>query len=194
MLKKFLLTSSLLTLTTGIAMASPAPYVGAGLGIVTTTSSFTATGTVPGTTTQVGQAANFRGVPVNVFVGFGGIVNQNLYLAGEVAGTLTTGEISNNGGLKTTYGYSASLLPGAMLSDHTLAFVRVGVARTHFSNANDTQTGAQLGLGLQTSVMQNIDLRGEYDFTAYGSFNNKYGRVSAPRSDAYNLGLVYKFD
>lgn len=197
MLKKFILASSLLTLVSSVAMASPAPYVGAGLGIVTNTSSFTATGTVPGAAgknTQIGQTANFRGVPLNVFLGFGGIINQNLYLAGELGGTIATGEISSNGGLKTSYGYSASLLPGAMLSDHTMAFVRAGVVRTHFSNANDTQTGAQLGLGLQSSVMQNVDIRGEYDFTAYGSFNNKYGRVSAPRSDAFNLGLVYKFD
>lgn len=197
MLKKVILASSIFALTTGVVIASPAPYVGAGLGIITNTSSFTATGTTvnnTGKTVQIGQPANFRGVPLNVFVGFGGVVNQNLYLAGELAGTAATGEISSNGSLKTTYGYSASVLPGAMLSDHTLAFARVGVVRTHFSNANDTQTGAQLGLGLQTSVMQNVDIRGEYDFTAYGSFNNKNGRISAPRSDAFNMGLVYKFD
>lgn len=197
MLKPFLLASSIIALTTSVALASPAPYVGAQLGIVTNTSSFVATGTVPnaaGKAQQVGQAANYRGVPVGVLAGFGGVINQNLYLAGEIAGTIATGEIASNGGLKTTYGYSASILPGAMLSDHTLAFVRAGVVRTHFSNANDTQTGAQLGLGLQTSVMQNVDVRGEYDFTAYGSFHNKVGRVSAPRSDAFNVGLIYKFD
>jgi opacity protein-like surface antigen len=192
MLKKFLLASSVFVLATGVAVASPAPYVGASIGIATNTSSNVATNKVGKLVTS--QPGNFRGIPFDVFAGFGGIANQNLYLAGELSATVGTGEITNKNQLKTSYGYAASIVPGVMLSDHTLAYARAGVVRTRFANANNTQTGGQVGLGLQTSLMQNIDVRGEYDFTAYGSFNNKYGRVSAPRTDAFNIGVVYKFD
>jgi outer membrane immunogenic protein len=192
MLKKFLLASAIVSVTSSIAVANPAPYIGAGLGIVTNTSSSVANSKVG--TTILSQPGNFRGVPFNLFAGYGGVVSQTIYLAGEVFGTVGTGEISNSNELKTTYGYGASVIPGVLLSDHTLAFVRAGLVRTRFSSANSTRTGGQIGLGLQTCVTQNVDVRGEYDYTSYGSFNNSIGNVSSPRSDAFNLGLIYKFD
>ncbi|TAK72013.1 MAG: porin family protein [Gammaproteobacteria bacterium] len=182
MLKKILIASAILAST--IAMADPAPYIGAGLGIVANTTKDGGNG----------DPANFRGVPFNLFAGYGGVVNQNLYLGGELTGTVGTGEISDQGRLKTSYSYGASVVPGVMLSDHTLAFGRVGAVKTRFSDQDKSTTGTQLGLGLQTSVTQNVDLRGEYDFTAYNSFTSGNERISAPRSDAFNLGVVYKFD
>ena len=50
--------------------------------------------------------------------------------------------------------------------------------------------GAQFGLGLQTSVTQNMDVRGEYAYTDYANV----GSVRSPRADEYTLGLVYKID
>src|SRR5579883_1693444 len=183
MLKKILLAIAVRASTAAMA-ADPAPYVGAGLGIVNNTSSDAGNG-----------SAFFRGVPFNAFVGYGGVVNQALYLAGEVGVTVGTGEISNHYGLKTTYSYGASVLPGFMLSDHTLAFARVGAVKTRFSNQDKTASGGQFGLGLQTSLTPELDLRGEYDFTAYNSFTSSGNdRISSPRSDAFNLGVVYKFD
>jgi len=196
MLKKILIASSILAVTSGIAAANPAPYVGASIGITANTSSSAAYGknVTGGVSTTLSSPANYRGVPFSVFAGYGGVISENFYLAGELSGTVATADISNNNGLKTSYGYGASVIPGVMLSDHTLAFARAGVVRSNFSNANSTQTGGQFGLGLQTSVTQNVDVRGEYDFTAYRSLNNSIGRVDSPRSDAFNLGLVYKFD
>ncbi len=192
MLKKTFLISSILAATTGIAFANAAPYVGGGLGIITnTTSSFPTARSGSHIYTQPG---NFRGVPFNVFAGFGGVVSQQLYLGGELFGTIGTAEISNNQGLKTSYGYGASLIPGFMLSNYTMAFLRAGVIRTRFSDVGDTQTGGQVGLGLQTTVTQNVDVRGEYDYSSYGSFNNNIGKISSPTSDAFNLGIIYKFD
>jgi len=81
-----------------------------------------------------------------------------------------------------------------MLSDHTMAYARLGVVRTRFSDTSSTQTGGQFGVGMQTTVTQNVDLRGEYVYTAYSSFNNSISSISSPRSDAFNLGLIYKFD
>ena len=193
MLKKFLFASAIVALTSSAAIANPAPYVGAGLGIVANTSSSVAVVRTSNNTVFT-QPGNYRGVPFNVFAGYGGVVSQSFYLAGELSGTVGTAEISSKNGLRTTYGYGASIIPGIMLSDHTLAFARAGLVETRFSDADKTRTGGQLGLGLQTSVTQNVDIRGEYDFTGYNSYNNALGRVSSPRTDAFNLGLVYKFD
>lgn len=184
MLKKIILGSVMLATTTGIALANPAPYIGAGLGIIANT-------------TNNGMYGSYRGVPFNVFAGYGGLLTDSFYLAGELDGTLTSGVIADNGAIKSTYGYGLSVLPGVMLNDRTLAFARLGVVRTRFSDISTTQTGGQLGFGLQTSLTQSIDLRGEYDFTAYRSVSTTfYGfRFSAkPRQDAFNLSLVYKFE
>lgn len=191
MLKKILLASAIATLTSNVIAGVPAPYVGAGIGINTNTSSSVTTSSVP---VPVNPPGNFRGVPFQVFAGYGGQINQNFYLAGEVFWKVATAEISNNSGLRTSYGYGASIMPGVMLCDNTFAFVRAGVIRDHFSNADSTRTGGQLGLGLQTNVTQNIDVRGEYDYTAYGSFNNTIGRVASPTTDSFNVALIYKFD
>lgn len=179
MLKKFLFASSLLAITTGTVLANPAPYIGAGLGITTNTSS---------TNGKIHTSpSNFRGVPFNVLAGYGGVINQSFYLAGEAFATVGTATISSNyGSVRSSYGYGVSILPGVMLSDHTLAFARLGAVRTAFPTAK--KTGGQLGLGLQTSVMQDIDIRGEYDYTAYSSIS----AISKPRSDAATLSLIYK--
>lgn len=192
MVKNFLVATAIMASSVSVAFANSTPYVGAGLGIATNTSSSVATGVINGVVQN--SPGNFRGVPFNVFAGYGGVVNQNFYLAGEVNGTIGTAELSNNNGLKTSYGYGVSIIPGVMLSDHTLAYGRLGVVRSRFTNANNSQTGGQFGVGLQTCVTQNVDIRGEYDFTAYRSLNNSIGRVSSPRQDAFNLGLIYKFD
>lgn len=188
MFKKIILASAVLASSASFAMNSPAPYVGASLGITANTSNIKGTGS--------NAIGNYRGVPFNVFAGYGGIVNQNFYLAGELAATLGTGDIQDNG-LKSSYGYSASILPGVMLSDRTLAFARAGIVRARFPKQNSNSTGGEIGAGLQTSLTQCLDLRAEYDFIAYRSVSGRTGGVNysvSPRSDQFNLGLIYKFD
>lgn len=179
MFKKLLIATAVLATSSSIALAnSAAPYVGASLGVNNITAS---------------NAGSYRGAPVSIFAGYGQTVYNNIYLGGEVFGTLGTMELSSTSfgiaGLKTSYGFGASFIPGVMLSDRTLAFVRAGIVRTRFSSIKQNSTGAQIGLGLQTNLMQNWDLRGEYDYTAY----SQVGGVS-PKSDLFNLGLVYKID
>jgi outer membrane autotransporter protein len=90
-----------------------------------------------------------------------------------------------------------------MLSDHTMAYGRVGVVRSRFEFSNSTPgttdvrkniNGGQIGLGLQTSLTQNLDLRGEYDYTKYKTTKLSNTTDFDPRADSFNLGLVYKFD
>lgn len=186
MLKELSVAGAILFLTSSAAIANSGPYVGAGLGITANTA----------TTNTFGS---FRGVPLSVFMGYGGMVYQNFYLAGELTGTLATGEISNQGAVKTSYGYGASIMPGFVLCDHTITYARLGIVRTHFpqvrvptASTSTDQTGGQFGLGIQTALTQNVDLRGEYDFIAYQSVSS--GNYSAhPRSDVATASLVYKF-
>lgn len=191
MLKKIILASAIAAATTGIAVANTAPYVGASVGIINNTADVKANGS-----NFTGGA--YRGVPFNLFAGYGGVISQSFYLAGELFGTVGTANISDNTQLKTSYGLGASVIPGIMLSDHTLAYARAGILRSRFPNGNgNTQTGGQFGLGMQTSLTQNVDLRGEYDFAAYQSKNYNLGTTTAsvaPRSDAFSVGLVYKFE
>lgn len=174
MFKKLLVASAILAASSSVALAGAAPYIGGSLGVQANTST----------------DANARVLPVTVFGGYGATVGQNIYLAGEIFGLPGSSSLNSNG-LRTTYGYGASIIPGVMLSDHTMAYARGGVVRSQFTTANKIVTGGQLGLGLQTNVAQNWDLRGEYIYTAYRSVSSDIGK---PRGDQVNFGLMYKFD
>lgn len=177
MLKRLCLAFVVASCSAG-SFASSGPYLGGSLGLIDTTS------TTPGV---------FRGVPATAFAGYGATINKNIYLGGEVLATLGTFNVTNAttsiGGLKTTYGYGASVIPGLYVSESSMIFARVGIVRSRFSDLSETVTGGQVGLGLQTTVTQNWDLRGEYDYTKYSSVHNLN-----PQTDAFNLGLIYKID
>ncbi len=176
MFKKIAVASIILAASSSVAFAGAAPYVGAALGVNTLTSS---------------SGTNYRGVPVDVFGGYGATINTNLYLGGEVFVTPFTGTVSKSDNtLRTTYAYGASILPGIMFSDHTLGYVRAGIVRSHFTSIGQNRNGGQLGVGMQTSVAQNLDLRTEYVYTAY----SKVSPSKSPKSDAFKLGLIYKFE
>lgn len=180
MFKKLLVASAILAASSSIALANGAPYLGGSIGVQANTSN--------NSNAAYQGGSNARVVPVTLSAGYGAVIAQNFYLAGEIFGTPGSFNINDNG-LKSTYGYGISFIPGLMLSEHTMAYARAGLVRTRFSHL-DNKTGAQLGLGMQTSVTQNWDLRTEYVFSAYRKIHN----VSTLRSDAFNIGAVYKFD
>ncbi len=184
MFKKIILASAILAATVGVAeAAAPAPYVGASIGL---TNNFITSGNAAGGT--------YRGVPFNLFAGYGGVVSQSFYLAGEFNATLANATVNNSNGNRSTYGFGVSLIPGVMINESTMAYGRLGVVNTHFSNLNSSnRTGGQFGLGLQTSVTQNVDVRGEYDYVAYQSKDTVWGSY-APRQDVFTVGLVYKIN
>jgi opacity protein-like surface antigen len=175
MFKKLFIASAILA-ATGSAFAG-APYVGVGTGVIVNTSNF----------------ANFRGFPGIIMAGYGGTLGEGFYLGGEVFGNIGTATITDNG-LKSTYAYGLSVLPGILISDHTMGYARFGIVRTHFTPGGGTDSnvsGLQFGLGMQTSLTQNWDLRGEYTFTADKSVSGVSGN---PRTDAATVSLIYKFD
>ncbi|RDI38378.1 outer membrane protein [Aquicella lusitana] len=201
MLKKFLLASAILAATSTAAFAD-GPYVGASLGAEA--GSFNLKD-------DSGSSVDFggRGAVGSIFGGYGATVNQNIYLGGEVFANLTSTSAdikvdSDNvkDSIKNKYGYGISFIPGVMLSDHTMVYGRAGLVRSRFevkesapvsSSQSKTLTGGQLGIGIQTSLTQNVDLRGEYDYTSYRSANFSGNKLS-PATDQFNLGLIYKFD
>ncbi len=180
MIKKIILASAMLVTTMTVVTANSAPYVGTSLGINSNTS----------THANGGSGGAYRGIPLKVFAGYGGIISETFYLAGELTAILGSAEISNKNHMKTSFGYGLSALPGVMVNDETLAFARVGYVRSRFANVTKMSNGAQLGFGMQTSMTQHLDLRGEYDFTSYSDA----GAIQSPRSDEFDLGVVYKFD
>jgi opacity protein-like surface antigen len=178
MFKKLLIASAVLAVSSSMAFANGAPYIGLSTGVIDNTAS----------------NLNYRGMPGTIFAGYGAAMGQGLYLGGEVFGSFGTAAISDNG-LKSTYNYGISFIPGFMLSDHTMGYARLGLVRNRFTPKGNipstTVSGAQLGIGIQTSLTQNWDLRGEYTYTASRHIPNLSGD---PRTDAATFGLVYKFD
>lgn len=180
MLKKLSMAASLLLLAgSAVADFAPAPYIGGGLGIVTHADS---------------HFGVFRGLPLRVFAGYGGTISQSrFYLAGEVGATLVTGELVNSSyGLASDNGYMVSLLPGVLLNDNTLAFLRTAGVKTWFKDPREASSGFQFGLGLETSVYPNVSVRAEYDITLYSDLH-RIGQHRSPRSDGGNFDVIYKF-
>lgn len=177
MFKKLLITTAVLAATSSTIFAASAPYLGASLGLVNNTST----------------TANFRGIPLTIMGGFGAAFDQNFYLAGELFATLGTSAVTNDNpnstSIRTSFGYGASVLPGVMVNDHTMLFGRFGIIKSRFSSLSTTANGGEFGLGLQANLMQNWDLRAEYDYI-------KYHRTAgiSPKTDAFNIGLIYKFE
>ncbi len=75
MFKKIILASAILAATVGVASAAEtAPYVGASIGITNNSVTYNNNSTY----------GAFRGVPFSLFAGYGGVLSQSFYLAGEL--------------------------------------------------------------------------------------------------------------
>jgi opacity protein-like surface antigen len=178
MLKRILLSCALFITTIQVAMADPVPYIGIGTGIIINTS-------------NQSLLSTFRGVPLNFYLGYGGLLDPSFYLASELMVTAGTGTLTS-GQLKTTYGYGISLIPGLMLTNQTLSFLRFSLLRARASTLSTSPNGGQVGLGMQTGLTQNVDVRMEYDYTFFRGFS-RGGTSIGLRSDQFLLGLLYKF-
>lgn len=200
MLKKLIITSIVLAMS-GNAFAGA--YVGASIG-----ANYALFKDQPANygTARFGDV----GPMFDLFAGYGKLIKENLYLGGEVfvsgissdVDGVTTDYSSHD--LDTHYSYGMSVIPGVMISQNTMAYARLGVVRTGFEvkssagnyeeSSKETSTGGQAGLGLQTALTPNLDLRGEYDFTSYKSFTTGDDDKITPTSGQVKLGLVYKFN
>lgn len=179
MFKKLLVVSAILAASSTVALASvnsaPAPYVGGSIGL---------------TDNSAKGHGTYRGLDANLALGYGGIVQQAVYVAGElfvVPGSISVGPSDT---VKTSYSVGASILPGIMLNDKTMGYLRLGIVDSRFTDSSQTKVGGQVGLGLETNLCQNWDLRGEYTWSKYASS----GRLTSPTTDGAHIGIVYRFE
>lgn len=171
MFKKILLSSLVLAVSSGVVFAEGTPYVGGSLGVV-----------------DLGIYSSGRvqaGAIGKLFGGYGSTfgVNKNIYLGGEL--NIDLAHYPYNTG--ATYGLGASFIPGVMITKYTMIYGRIGIETNRNTHSSITYFGNQLGLGLQTSLAKNWDIRGEYV-----RYSNVNGNMSG--NGQLNLGLVYKFD
>jgi len=158
---------------------------------------------------NVGKRISFasHGIIGDVFAGVG--VGEGTYYVGletffNDASNKSTYRNLNGGAterrVSRTYGYGISLLPGLNLSG-SLLYLRLGYVKTRyqindvFLNANRTRpfiVGAQVGVGMQSALSENTDIRGEYVFSTYHSYNNINGSFT-PRETKLVIAVIYKF-
>lgn len=158
-------------------------------------------------------------VGCNMWLGAEGFVNyasNNTNLVSQNFSDIDEGtSVSFSYKVRQRWSWGASVLPGLMVLDHTMVYARLGVVQTRFENvaslsiaaeglsastsANNNKTiwGWQGGVGFQTAISPCVDLRGEYVYTGYRSYNlgrDRFGSAKVtPSNDQFNVGLVYKF-
>ena len=184
-------------------------YAGASLGA---DSNFFTTHDGPGNTIDMGEVSALA----ELFAGYGQMVGSNYYLGGEIYLNDTIGDATANtrtpdgGGTGTHIGAQTresagiSFLPGLLVNDSTLGYARIGPVWTRYnttvssptaSNTNhNTKIGLELGLGLRTSMTENLDFRLGYSHTFYSAWTSTVnGYTFKTLGDRVNFGILYKF-
>ncbi len=174
-LKKLAYTIALLT--TCMTCANAAFYVGPSLSMLDNTS----------------PNGGYRGLQPRINIGYNEMVSSCTYMALEIfasPGSILLNDNTPTGdSLKSGYSYGAGFIPGYLITDNVIGYLRLGVLEMNFSSPNDTQSGGQVGLGLQTALTQNWNLRTEYDYSAFSRANS----IGAVKIDQFMLGLIYNF-
>ncbi len=165
-------------------------------------------------TTPVSSAKMFvPGWLGGLFLGYGQYFT-NWYLGGEIFGNWANANNSeNNPSYYTKFqansNYGLSILPGIKVNDTTLAYLRLGwnwanvkgraTNKTVVPNVSGSNTktvnGFQWGLGMETLIVGNWSVRGEYNYTSFNSFhaNTPTGVKFSPTDNQVLLGVVYHF-
>ena len=126
-------------------------------------------------------------------LGYGGVLNYTVYLAGEVFVIPFSASLKNHpsqfGGLKTSTSYGASLLPGYFFDDSFMGYVRLGYVSTRFEKLDARRSGFEVGVGVEIVWTCNWSILVEYDYLKFTSIQN----IGTPRSQQALLGLKYRF-
>ena len=136
--------------------------------------------------------STFWGVRPHFAFGYGQLT-PDYYLGGEVFSSPTVWATSDShvsGALsaKITSSYGIDVMPGIIFEPQIIGYAIIGLVNSKFAGPGTTKNGGQLGLGVQTSLSQNWDVRAEYIFTAYKSISG----LGSPRSNEIGVGLVYQ--
>lgn len=167
MIKKAVTSSLILLFASSSTFARTTSYVGGGLAV----------GGYSNPSYGSYQQSGLYGASANIFAGKGKYVDkeEKIYIAGELGGNYTHGAGGRNAG-----GLNLSVIPGLMVTDSTMLYGRVGAAAS--AGNHNLIFGPVVGVGVQTNVKKNWDIRTEY--TNYSSSN----------SSQIGAALVYKLD
>jgi opacity protein-like surface antigen len=166
-----------------------------------------------------------------LMLGYGMMMNDWFYLGGEVFGNFSGVDQNMSSVLSTADGdniqtsfqvngsWGIGLLPGIKMTDSTLTYVRLGwnwanlkqtgsafdadaVPTTFTGNKTNTSNGFVFGVGMETLIVDNWSLRGEFDHTWYSNYNAvAAGPVGGPNinvstnpsDNQYMLAVLYHF-
>lgn len=141
-----------------------------------------------------GSNSSYTGMYPHLSLGYSERISD-YYFAGEVFGAfgnVTISNRTNRGAIssKIAHEYGASFIPGIFIREAAIAYLRLGVVNAKFAGPSATRMGAQAGVGLQTDLSPNWDLRGEYVYSAFKSVAG----LGSPKTNELGVGVIYKFD
>lgn len=172
---------------------------------------------------SIGPQFNISGLPTTydalegtISAGWAQIFTNRLYLAGEIFGSdgkkLKSYPASASGyTIQSNWSAGADVLPGYMIMDYVLGYLRLGWVQTDFNLTATTQgqqtfaatsnkggisnprhvnlNAWQVGFGGEVNIYKNLDIRAEYIFSLY----NSAILINKPQVNQVNLGLLYRF-
>lgn len=140
-----------------------------------------------------GAPTAYDGIEFTGSAGLGTLFRNFFYLGGEffvgTSAKIKDYPISGtNNGVRSTWSVGGDFIPGVMLTDTLLGYLRVGGLRANFNDVNAASSAWQVGLGGESHIYKNLDLRAEYVFSLYNSIPT----IGRPQIDQFNVGVVYK--
>lgn len=151
-----------------------------------------------GRTSYTSYPVAYKGIEGTLIAGFGALFNSGFYIAEEVFlgdGFQVQNYNDSAESAKSSWSIGLSVLPGYLILDNLIGYLRLGVVKTHFSS-DGSNNGGQVGLGFEAALTETWDLRGEYIYSFYESSQGcttEPGELGSVKSDQFNVGLIYKF-
>ncbi len=149
------------------------------------------------------------------FLGYGHLVNDYLYLGGELFAlaseaqstyAVSTNSVEYVSQFNANASYGIALHPGIKVNNNSLAYLRIGYTKTRFKTQESltftTTTratnsrwkgGTVYGLGLETAIYNGVSLRGEYTYTKYQSFRTPLSTTFTVSDNQFLAGVLYHF-
>jgi outer membrane immunogenic protein len=171
-----------------------------------------------GSSLSANPVQNVSSAVGGLFLGYGQYLTDLFYLGGEIFGTLNNGSQtmtastatlgSFSSKFETNNAYGLALLPGLRLNDTSLGYIRLGynwanlkgsdtlttaAGVTGSTSKSNTSGGFNLGLGIETLIVTNWSVRGEFSHTWYNDFTTNFGTKYSPSDNLFMLGLLYHF-
>lgn len=137
--------------------------------------------------------SSFRGFFPRLSFGYSFDFLDDMYLGAELFAVAATGTLDDNysppyQSAKSDRSYGVSVMPGFSINDRTMGYFRFGLLTSNFPGPNVYRSAAQWGVGLQTMLTANWDVRAEYNYVTYRTVAN----LGSIKSDQVGVGLVYK--